>query len=127
MTLSKRYHASTRRMFLPGRTHRDGAVGLSAIFVSDVIIPGRRPENQPDGLSPTTSRSEKTNEEGETGEREKERGGEAKVRGKEAGGKTASQVYGTKRDPRENSTRIGYSVQSYGVFMRNVRFSQAHV
>lgn len=54
--------------------HRDGAFGLSAIFVSNVIIPGRRLENQPDGLSPTTARTEETNEEGkDRRKREKER------------------------------------------------------
>jgi len=42
------------------------------IFVSNVIIPRRRPENQPDGLSPTMARLEETNEEGET-KRERER------------------------------------------------------
>lgn len=64
-------HAST---FFPGKMHRDGAFGLSAIFVSNVIIPGRRPENQPDGLSPTTARSEETN-----GRRERKKGEEKKV------------------------------------------------
>lgn len=71
--MSKRYHASTQWTFFLGRMHHDGAFGLSAIFVSNVIIPGRRPENQPDGLSPTTARSEETNEEGEAKERKKKK------------------------------------------------------
>lgn len=49
--------------------------GLSAIFISNAIIPGRRPENQPDGLSPTTTARTETNREKgrETEGREKER------------------------------------------------------
>jgi len=63
--------------------HRDGAFGLSTIFVSNVIIPGRRPENQPDGLSPTTACAKETKtREGETEER-REREEEAKVPGRE--------------------------------------------
>lgn len=59
--------------------HHDGAFGgLSAIFVSNVIIPGKRPENQPDSLSPTTAHSEETNGEGEAEGREKREKG-AKV------------------------------------------------
>lgn len=54
--------------------------GLSAIFVSNVIIPRRRPENQPDGLSPTTARSEETNGEGEAERKEKESGREKEAK-----------------------------------------------
>lgn len=56
---------------------------LSAIFVSNVIIPGKRPENQPDGLSPmTTARTEETNEEREKLKKEGEREEGAKVKDK---------------------------------------------
>jgi len=62
--LSKRYYALT---FFSGRECTDAVCSdLSAIFVSNVIIPGRRPENQPDGLSPTTAREKER-------ERERER------------------------------------------------------
>lgn len=89
--------------------HRDGAFGLSAIFVSNVIIPGRRLENQPDGLSPTTARTEETNEEGKDRRREREGEEEAKVQGKgrrSGREKLRARFHGTKRDPRELGSRL---------------------
>lgn len=105
----------------PGGMHRDGAFELSAIFVSNVIIPGRRPENQPDGLSPTTARSggDKRRRR-DPGERKRKRGKGTQGKGGSRREKADSQVHGTKR---ENLTRVGYPVQSYGAFKRNMRFS----
>lgn len=55
--MSKRYYALTQWTFFLGRECI--VAGLSAIFISNVIIPGRRLENQPDGLSPTTAREKR--------------------------------------------------------------------
>lgn len=125
MTLSKRYYASTfvQWTFFPGGMHRNGAFELSAIFVSNVIIPGRRPENQPDGLSPTTARSG-GDKRRRRDSRERRRGRGKGTQGKRGSGEKKLIARFTERSEiRENSTRVGYSVQSYGAFKRNTRFS----
>lgn len=74
--MSKRYHRvdAVRRTFPVECTPRRCV--RVAIFVSNVIIPGRRPENQPDGLSPTKARARrrqtKRERESKVGEREDE-------------------------------------------------------